>query len=132
MKLASHSILSDAAATKDHRFQVFTFLSEEEKRDQRIDGLTGLSPQLLHIIQCCNELVFCRDNRRELEASCLINRLAELNQVCRDVEMELELPGTALLVARKTSESYRLATILYIHYRILGYVRMYPVESLYQ
>ena len=119
MKLASHSILSNATATREYRFPYFTFLSKEEENIPRIDGLTGLSPKLMHLIQGSNELAYCPEMLRFSLAHDYLARLAQLEQICLD---EDEQPGSvAPKRIKQTAESYRLATILYIHHRIVGY-----------
>ncbi|KAF2838460.1 hypothetical protein M501DRAFT_806980 [Patellaria atrata CBS 101060] len=125
MKLASHAILSAAAATENDRFPTFSFLSGKEETIQRIDALTGLSPELLSIIQSCNNLAFQSSNRKGI-AIYLLNRLNNLEQVCIDTQGNSYTQAEQLLKERaigdttKIAECYRLATILYIHYRILG------------
>jgi hypothetical protein len=49
MKIASHVVLANTAGPLSET-QELSFLSQDEQRVQEIDGLTGLSPELLHII----------------------------------------------------------------------------------
>ena len=126
MKLASHSVLAAAASNEHYRFPRFAFLSPEEAQEQQIDELNGLSPELMNIIQDCNELAFRPRETRMANAYLILDRLRELRQVCDENKLDtsfqtIELGTKALHAVRQTAESYRLATILYVHYRILGY-----------
>jgi hypothetical protein len=76
-KIASHGILSGAATTNSNRFPHFNFLSEEEKKIQNIDALTGLSPELLSIIHETNELAF-QEKPYSFMAGHLLKRLENL------------------------------------------------------
>src|SRR5436190_17788612 len=126
MKIASHSILSNATATARYQFPPYIFLFEAEQTFQHIDGLTGLSSELLHIIQNCNTLVFCEDSSERLtQANHLIKCLRNLRQVCLNHEVDSK---EALKVVLSTAESYRLATILCIHCRILRYLQFNPLN----
>jgi hypothetical protein len=113
MKIASHSILAAASATGEKQFLPVTFLLEEEQQIQQIDGLVGLSPELLRIIQLANELSFSQERS---SADFLLANLNRLEQIHNEADPE------KAKVVRLTAESYRLATILYVHYRVLGYV----------
>jgi hypothetical protein len=120
MKIGSHAIFSNTAAPLDNQFPVQDICNEEEAKSTEIEGLTGLCPELLLIIQDCNTLA-CREagpERRAL-AEEYLNRLQILKQCCPEsTDTSAEYKRLLLLAA----ECLRLGTILYIHYRIMEYV----------
>ena len=104
------------------------FLSNDETRAQQIEPMTGLSPELLNLIQCCNELAFgTQFDQREAQVKGLLHRLGDLQQtVKRDDVYQSELSDEEtrerLTAVKVTAETYRQAAILYVHCRILGFV----------
>jgi hypothetical protein len=101
------------------------FLSEHEKRIQRIDASTGLSPELLYIIQDINRFAFCSTDD---DVSELTGRLKCLKQTCSESDVDKEIARDPELLKRAVqctemiAESYLLSSTLYFEYRIIGYV----------
>jgi hypothetical protein len=115
-KLASHAILGNASATKQTRLPSIDFLSNEEKSVKEIDPMTGLSPELLGIIQDCNELAFDNPPDQKKAALSLHDRLSNLEQELSEKDLREDTPVS---VVQNTAEAYRLGTILYLEGRIL-------------
>lgn len=115
MKLASHSILSGAAATTFSQFPQFDFLSNEELHNNLIDGLTGLSPELMQIIQECNKLACTSGDSRTNIGCRYLDRLQTLEQI-NPCPSDDPVKNWTIF---QTAESYRLAAMLYIYCRIL-------------
>jgi len=124
MKIASHAILSNASATRENCFPHYDdFLTETEQSVARVDALTGISPELMAILQDSNRLCF-GDTRDTIQAGVLLQRLKDLQQVATLDEIDIASGhnGDALLCVLKTAETYRQAAILYIQCRVLGFV----------
>lgn len=122
VKIASHGILSGAAAPADHLFPLVEFLSAKECSDEQVESMSGFSPQLLSIIQDINRTLKLPRDAWKDAADRLLSRLDCLQQICllsdscaeSNQQMACENINT-------TAETYRLAAILLVHYRILGY-----------
>jgi hypothetical protein len=116
MRLAAHHVLANTAADRDHLFPCSQFLSEDEQKVQEIDGLVGLSPELLNIIQCIISLAFNPGSENQETAKALVHRLRDLCQVCSDTYIDQDAKNTI----ESTAETYRLGALEYIDCRFHG------------
>lgn len=126
VKIASHSILSAAATTRNNQFRFVEFLAEKEKQIQAIDSMAGLSPELLLLIQYIDHLTLCPTSE-ENKGLWLKDRLERLEQRSSIDSVDQRFQGKlnrerALRETLQGAETYRLAAILYLEYRVFGYV----------
>ena len=116
MKLAAHHVLANTVAGQATMFEHATFLSDEEKSIKDIDGLIGLSPELLDIIQDVTMLPSA------MSGGSLKSRLLKLTQELLDMNLTAE----AKRVIISTAETYRLSALLFLECRFPGQVPKYP------
>jgi hypothetical protein len=126
VKVASHAILSNASAIRGNDLPRFDFLSEEEQSIGRIDSLTGLSPELMFILQTSNDLHFGDPKDKADRAMGLLQRITNLKQEVTEahIDKSLRAKRSAAFYVFVTAEIYRLAAMLYIYCRVLGFVNL--------
>lgn len=124
IKVASHAILSNASATGRQSLPQYDFLAAKEQKIDHIDSLTGVSPELMFILQASNDLHFGNPEGKSNLAMDLLRRLESLKQVVtiQDIDEALTQKGDARFCVTMTAETYRLAAILYIRCRVLRFV----------
>jgi hypothetical protein len=126
MKIASQVILAQTAGPLSET-QELSFLTHNEQRFQEIDGLTGLSPELLHRIgditsrrrlkYGINPELQSESHAQKATTETLDERLDALVQCCSDNGGVSSVMGRVVM---DTAESYRIATILYLRCSISG------------
>lgn len=120
----SHSILSGASA--EPKDICFHGMNSHEQQDLRVDGLTGLSPRLLHLIQEINRAAHYRPGnpRKAFEMAQLIcDNLRKLQQTTEcgiAPQFERSEYDTVRELITITAELYRQAAQMYAAYRIQG------------
>lgn len=112
MRLAAHHVLANTAVDKARLFPCSPFLHKDEQRVEEIDGLVGLSPELLNKIQ---EITFLAlsSGPKNPAVDALAQYLRCLRQECSDTSIDPESKITIL----RTAETYRLGALLYLDCR---------------
>ncbi|MCJ1333149.1 hypothetical protein MMC10_009843 [Thelotrema lepadinum] len=103
MKLAAHHVLANTVAGQATMFEHATFLSDEEKSIKDIDGLIGLSPELLDIIQDVTMLPSA------MSGGSLKSRLLKLTQELLDMNLTAEAKRVIISTAETTLDQKETA-----------------------
>ncbi|KAF2814024.1 uncharacterized protein BDZ99DRAFT_410308 [Mytilinidion resinicola] len=98
-----------------------------QNETQCINGVLGLSPQLLFLISSITAL--SADNSSSIMAHRHSYAQMQDSQLQNLRQWTTEVSGAALEIVLTTAETYRLATQIYLRCRLYGYTRFHPAVT---